>query len=201
MARATLTNVYSNSADAMAALLALHFPNGSILDVNYGLGVFYRNGQRQRVIGLDVLCNGDVIGDNRHLPFSDRSFDVGVLDPPYKRGDGVRYEKRYGRAPHTEQQVTRSYLDALPELLRVCRAGLIIKCQDGTDGHRFHARSATLIKSIECLTKMQPHDMAFVVRSGVPDVMAQGAQHFFMQRVSYFIVYRWRNCQYAPVRF
>lgn len=32
---------------------------------------------------------------------------------------------------------TSSYLVALPDLLRVCRGGLIIKGQDATDDHTF----------------------------------------------------------------
>jgi hypothetical protein len=198
--RAHYTNVYASSAECIRYLLELHFPEGSILDVTYGLGVFYKEVQR-RVTGFDLLSTGNIVGDNRQLPLRDQSFDIGVLDPPYKRGDGVRYEHRYGKAPHTEQQVTRSYYEALPELLRVCRQGLIIKVQDGTDGHRFYPRHIEVCNYLSELAKIRLHDVAIVVRNGVPDVMAQGVQHFFMQRMSYFLVFKWRDRSYRPVIF
>jgi hypothetical protein len=89
-------NAYDDSADAMEAILAVHFPEGSIIDVNFGLGVFYRNGGRDRVTGVDIRPTGDVIANNKDLPFDADSFDVAVCDPPYKRGDGQKYEHRYG---------------------------------------------------------------------------------------------------------
>ncbi len=139
---AQVGKVFDRSQDAMEAILGLHFPEGSIVDVNFGLGVFYRNGLRKRVTGVDIIQTGDVdvIADNKALPFASDSFDLAVCDPPYKRGDGKKYQSRYGVAPKTETQVTWSYHAAIEECLRVARSGLIIKVQDGTDGHKFHPR-------------------------------------------------------------
>lgn len=194
-------NVFGESASAMAAILDLHFPTGSILDVNYGLGAFYRKTDRP-VTGVDIRPPAEIQCDNRNLPFEADSFDVGVCDPPYKRGDGVKYEHRYGKAPKTETQVTWSYYETLTELLRVVRQGVIIKVQDGTDGHRFHARHLMVANWMKEKTGLEPHDIAVNARKNLAPTMAQGTPHFFQQGVSYFLIYRWKTKNpYRPIRF
>lgn len=194
-------NCFVTSADTIAAILSLHFPQGSILDVNYGLGAFYRKTNRA-VTGLDIRLPADILADNKALPFRSDSFAVGVVDPPYKRGDGRKYEQRYGVAPKTETQVTWSYFAALPELLRVCNQGLIIKAQDGTDGHKFHPRHLLIARWMLDHTGLEPHDIAMNVRMRLPGTMAQGQPHFFQQGVSYFLVYKWQSKQpFRPERF
>jgi hypothetical protein len=200
LTRPNPSNVFPESSSAIAEILNRHFPTGSILDVNYGLGVFYKNVASRRIVGVDLKPTGTVIADNKALPFQNASFDVGVVDPPYKRGDGKRYEHRYGLAPKTETKVTWSYYAALEELLRVVRHGLIIKCQDGTDGHRVHARHFTLMTWMKEKTGLEPHDIAINARFSLPSMMAQGRSHFFQQGVSYFLIYRWTGC-FKPVRF
>lgn len=207
------SSVCDQSSDAIAKILHLHFPTGSILDVNFGLGVFYRRTERE-VTGVDTcpppaMQRPEQVGyiyqiqcDNRNLPFEADSFDVGVCDPPYKRGDGVKYEARYGKAPKTETQVTWSYYDTLTELLRVVRHGVIIKVQDGTDGHRFHARHFMVMNWMKEKTGLEPHDIAHTSRKSLAPTMVQGTPHFFQQGVSYFLIYRWTaKNPYRPIRF
>lgn len=197
-----LASTYRDSATAMCAILDLHFPGGSIIDVNYGLGVFYRHCQDRDITGVDIRPTGDVQCDNRCLPFGDDEFEVGVCDPPYKRGDGQKYEHRYGKAPKTETQVTRSYYETITELLRVSESGIVVKLQDGTDGHRFHARLFHVMSWMKEQTGLEPHDICHVVREKLADTMVQGEPHFFKQGVSYFLVYKWRQKRpYKPVRF
>lgn len=209
-------NVFPDSSEAMATILDLHFPAGTILDVNYGLGVFYKRCDRD-VTGIDVRDASTIPGfkapttylqgDHAALPFAADSYDVGVCDPPYKRGAGnTRYTDRYGNAPNTEQKCTRLYLAAIPELLRVCRQGMVIKCQDGADGHAFYARHIQLADWIKEQTGLVPHDIAVVVRSGVPDSNTGkgrgGQRHYLQQALSYFLIYRWRQKNpFKPVRF
>lgn len=152
-------NVFPNSAAAMASILPMHFPTGTILDVNYGLGVFYSRVDRD-VTGVDVRPPAKIICDNAHLPFEADSFDVGVCDPPYKRGnDDSKYTDRYGDAPCTEQQATKLYYNAMPELLRVCRGGVIVKCQDASDGHTFYPRHIMLAEWMKEKTGLSVHDV------------------------------------------
>lgn len=200
-ARTQTGNVFRESASAIAAILGLHFPTGTIIDVNYGLGAFYRQTERA-VFGIDLRPTGDIIADNRRLPLADDSFDVGVCDPPYKRGDGLKYEARYGKAPKTETQVTWSYHATLAELLRVCRRGVIIKVQDGTDGHRFHPRHITIAEWMKAKTGLEPHDIAVNARRQLAPTMAQGVPHFFQNGLSFFLVYAWRSkAPWRPIRF
>lgn len=199
--RAQTVNIFDESASAMAAILDLHFPTGSILDVNFGLGAFYRKTERP-VTGVDIRPPAQLICDNRSLPFGPDSFSIGVCDPPYKRGDGKKYEHRYEKAPKTETQVTRSYFETLTELLRVAKDGVIIKAQDGTDGHRLHARQFMLCEWMKAKTGLEPHDISYIARKKLAPTMAQGVPHFFQNGVSYFLVYRWRaKNPFKPVRF
>jgi hypothetical protein len=195
-------NVFADSSTLMACLLDLHFPGATILDATYGHGVFYKKTKRA-VTGLDLRPTGQVVADNARLPFADDSFDLGVLDPPYKRGnDNNRYTNRYGTAPDTEQKVTRLYHRALPELLRVCRRGMVVKCQDATDGHRFYARHIQICDWVRSHTGLDVHDIAVVARHRVPNNNYRGRRRYFQQSVSYFLVWSWRSKHpFRPVRF
>ena len=195
-------NTFPQSADAMASILPMHFPTGTILDVNYGHGVFYQKVDRD-VTGVDVRPPAKIICDNAALPFADDSFDVGVCDPPYKRGNtNKRFESRYGVAPDTEPKVTKLYYAAMTELLRVCRQGMIVKCQDAADGHSFHARHITLCEWVKEKTGLRVHDIATVIRWGVPNANTQGARHFFQQSTSYFLIWKWKSKNpFRAVRF
>jgi len=196
-------NVFPDSATAMASILAMQFPEGTILDVNYGLGVFYKHVPNRDITGVDVRPPAKIICDNTSLPFAADSFDVGVIDPPYKRGNkNGRYENRYGVAPCTEQKATRLYFAALPELMRVCRNGIIIKCQDAADGHTFYARHAQIMEWMKEQTGLNVHDIAVCVRHGLPNSTTNGKRHFLQQAMSYFLIYRWRQKEpFKPVRF
>ena len=195
-------NVFSDSASAMASILAMHFPTGSIIDVNYGLGVFYKQCADRDITGVDVRPLAKIICCNSKLPFEADSYDIGVCDPPYKRGNGnTRYTDRYGKAPTTEQKCTRLYLAAMPELLRVCRRGMIVKCQDASDGHAFYPRHIQLAEWMKEQTGLSVHDFAVVVRHGVPNANTQGERHYFQQAVSFFLVWKWKTKQpWKPVR-
>jgi hypothetical protein len=197
-----MSSVFANSTDAMAAILSLHFPKGRIVDVNYGLGTFYRKCEDRDITGVDIRPTGDIQCDNRHLPFCDDEYEVGVCDPPFKRGDGVKYETRYGVAPKTETQVTWSYYETISELLRISSRGVVIKMQDGTDGHRFHSRLFHIAAWMKSTTTLDPHDICHISRKRLVNTMVNGEPHFFKQGVSYFLIYRWRQkAPYKPSRF
>ena len=195
-------NVHWNSADAMQTILGLYFPQGKILDVNHSLGVFYRKVTRE-VVGVDIRPMTTIQADNRALPFASDSFSVGVCDPPYRRGNGdTKYAERYGKAPYTAKRVSQQYYDLLPELLRVSTDGIVIKAQDETDGHRFYHRMNYLVEFVKERTGLEPHDITYLVKSGVMDNNVKGRQrHFTANCVSYFLVYRWsQKYPFKPVR-
>ena len=196
-------NVHKDSAEAMRTILGLHFPDGKILDVNHSLGVFYKKVNRD-VVGIDIRPVTSIIADNRALPFASDSFAVGVADPPYRRGNGdTKYTERYGKAPYTAKRVSQQYYDLIPELLRVSTDGMIIKAQDETDGHRFYHRLFSLVAHIKEITGLEPHDVSYLVKSGVMDNNVEGRErHFMANCVSYFLVYRWsQKFPFKSVRF
>ena len=196
-------NLFWDSSDAIAAILKLHFPAGSILDVNYGRGVFYRKVDRD-VLGMDLKKpTGDLIGDAGLVPFNDDSFDVGICDPPYTRGKhDPKYIDQYGEGPSTFKKCTDLYFSLLPELVRVARAGIVIKSQDSTDGHRFYSRQFILMNFMKELTGLDVHDAGYLIKKGVADNLVRGRRHFFAQGMSFFLVYRWRQKNpFKPVRF
>lgn len=199
-------NAHQNSADAIEDILSIHFPVGSILDVNYSMGTFYKNVSRD-VIGIDIRPVANILADNKNVPFSNDSFDLGVCDPPYKRGNGeTKYSNRYGAAPCTARKSSKQYFDLLPELIRVSRDGIIIKGQDETDGHRFYSRMFEIMNFMKELTGMEPHDVSYVIRSGVVDnnigAGKNGSRHFMANCVSFFLVYKWKSkYPFKPVRF
>jgi hypothetical protein len=198
-------NVHYESSDSMKTILGLHFPKGKILDVNHSLGVFYKKVERE-VVGIDIRPISHILADNRALPFSDDSFTVGVCDPPYKRGPrDRRYSHRFGEAPYTTKRVTNQYLELLPELLRVSTDGIIIKAQDDTDGHKFNCRSFVLMSFMKELTGLAPHDVSYMVRTGVPENninSLNNKRHFLANCVSYFLIYKWSSKNpFRPLRF
>jgi len=198
-----INGAHKNSSDCIKAILDLHFPYGHIIDVNYGLGVFYKLVPNRTVTGIDLKGTGDIVADNKHLPFQTDTFDVGVCDPPYRRGSGnKRYENRYGKAPCTEARVNASYVELLPELIGVSRDGIIIKCQDTPDGHKFLARHIAIIGMVRALTGLDVHDIAITSRFGGPNNITNGTQRFFQQSFSYYLIWKWTaKYPFKPLRF
>jgi hypothetical protein len=90
----------------------------------------------------------------------------------------------------------------MSELLRVCRAGMIVKCQDGSDGHRYYPRHVQLCEWMKQQTGLDPHDSAVVVRCGGNGAHRQGTPHYMQQTLSYFLIWKWKTKKpYRPVRF
>lgn len=198
-------NIHNDSAESMKTILSLHFPEGRILDVNHSLGVFYKKVERD-VTGIDLRPVAHIVADNRALPFPDNSFALGVCDPPYKRGPGdKKYIERFGIPPYTTKRVTQQYYDLLPELLRVATDGIIIKAQDDTDGHRFNFRLSQLVNFMKEKTGLDPHDISYIVRPGVPENninSLNNERHFLANCVSYFLIYKWKSKDpFRPFRF
>jgi len=197
-----IPNLYPKSDLAMAAILALHFPGQSVLDVTYGQGTFYRQ-HSGPVIGCDLRPCATVRADWRALPFAARSFDIVVADPPYKRGPtDTRYRERYGRAPYTAQRTVAQYAALLSEALRCARGGLILKVQDTTDGHIFYSSHMLVAETVRSATGLRPHDIAYIGRPRGSQPIGHGVQHFMANRVSIFLIFKWvPGTKYRPYRY
>lgn len=114
---------------------------GTVLDVTYGEGVFWRQWQPEQMIAsdLDSLKARDLVADFRHLPFGDGSFDTVVYDPPYKlNGTPSAPDARYGVHLPTRWQDRMELLrQGLTEVLRVARRYALVKVADQVcSGHK-----------------------------------------------------------------
>src|SRR5260370_29994916 len=67
-----------------------------ILDATVNAGRFWE-GLEWNVIGMDIdpKFRPEVVGDNRRMPFKDRSFDVVVYDPPHIPNQGKDRQKDF----------------------------------------------------------------------------------------------------------
>lgn len=119
-------------ADVAALYLSEH---DSVLDVTYGLGLFWTKWQPKLLQKSDIFPRqADVRGwDFRSLPVSDSSYDVVVFDPPYKLNGTPSSEadERYGvDVPTTPADRLKLMRDGLQECCRVARRLTLVKCQD-----------------------------------------------------------------------
>ena len=133
-----------NNAELMADCHALGYlrDDDSVLDATYGLGRFWTIYRPTRLIASDLYAGGEdgiARWDFRHIPVAPRTFDVVVLDPPYKlngtsTGKGpAASDVDYGvgaSAPATWQERHALIRDGITECARVARRVLMVKCQD-----------------------------------------------------------------------
>jgi len=120
----------------IADVARLGYLDGSVLDVTYGLGTFWREWQPTNLVGTDLDpaksprgCSADV----RFLPFVAGSFDAVVFDPPYKLNGTptATLDGRYGvDVPATWQERHELIRSGITECLRVTRRYLLVKCMD-----------------------------------------------------------------------
>lgn len=109
------------------------------LDPTYGLGTFWNRWRPLRLVGTDIdpLKNVFEPGhsvDFTKLPFSNRSFDCIVFDPPYKLNGRSQEttDEKYGVHVYASWQQRMDLIRrGLNECARVLGDGyLLLKCQD-----------------------------------------------------------------------
>ena len=110
-------------------------PDWRTWDVTYGRGAFWKDWEPDALITTDV--NGPFEEDRvdfTALPAGDDSWDVVVLDPPYRLNgtpDLGEFDERYGIEQYSDWRA-RMWLmeDGLRECLRVAKHRVLFKCQD-----------------------------------------------------------------------
>jgi hypothetical protein len=195
-------------------VLQLHVPKGSkVADVTWGRGVFWKKVPKDiyEVLGTDISMGVDC----RNLPYSDKSLDCVVLDPPYmegfyrkknshkagsgthsglsqaySNGDEVNSDTENTGTKKWHAAVTDMYFKASIEAYRVLRKKgvLIIKCQDEVSAGK---QWFTHIEIVNELEKMgfYSKDLFVVVRTNKPAVSRLIKQVHARKNHSYFLVF------------
>lgn len=139
-----LTSVIrGDNADLMAAVAPLYL-TGSVLDVTYGRGMWWRRYQPDPFLGHDLAADGV---DFRALPHEASSWDTVCFDPPYIPQGGtsatdvksVRFRASYGLGESINQRdLDQLVSDGLAECARVARRWLLVKCMDYVNAKEMH---------------------------------------------------------------
>jgi hypothetical protein len=135
------------NADLISEVCRLYAPDGSrILDMTYGQGRFWKkvNLNRYRFLSMDIEPIAQIQADIRKPPFTDASFDIAVLDPPYVHNSGVRNPHsyastttRYNGSATTARMYNADILELYREAMCACfpilnpdGGQLWVKCKD-----------------------------------------------------------------------
>lgn len=171
-----------------------------ILDATVNAGRFWE-GSCRAIVGLDVdiAHRPTVVGDNRRMPFGDKSFDVVVYDPPHisNQGDDVSkdFTTRFGLVLRSSAcsgyNFSHLYPPFVREAYRVLKSEGILfsKIADYVHGHRFQWAHIALIESAtkigftacDCIVKLR--------KGPIIDPKWKNAHHA-RRRHCYWIVFR-----------
>ena len=189
-------NVFNDGAVLVKSILTTHFTGASkLLDSTSSVSAMHKAHGRFVVRGdIRPEVKPHYIGTFDALPFADNSFQVGFLDPPFKRGVRARedyYVLRYGIAPNNENACTKSYYKGMDELVRVCSCGMVVKFMDASDGHTFHDRRYSLCNYMLSVHGLKLHDVAVLVADSRLPQTSTGVRRFLGQSCSYFLVWCW----------
>lgn len=156
--------VHGSNADLITALAPLYL-TGSVLDVTYGRGMWWRRYRPERLVAHDLELDGV---DFRDLPHPAGSFDTVCFDPPYVprhgKGDATMprdqdFRARFGLAePRTELQMRQLINDGLTECARVSGRWLLVKCTDYCNGRQFHLGHVRVLEHAATLG-LRCHDL------------------------------------------
>ena len=133
---------WRNNADLIADVARLGYLDGTVLDVTYGEGAFWRVYSPPGLITNDLhKANPNELHDDyRALSFEDNAVDAVVFDPPYKLNGTPAMgamDDRYGTGRRTTRaEVLDDIVAGALEGLRVTRRYLLVKCQDQVEGGR-----------------------------------------------------------------
>lgn len=140
------------NADLIAKFAPLYL-TGSVVDVTYGKGAWWRRHRPARLVAHDIKLDGV---DFRALPEADKSADSVCYDPPQvpRHGNGyrptpreVRYREAYGlEVSRTHRELLALHAAGLAECERVARRWVLVKCCDFTNARNLHLVHVTMIQ-------------------------------------------------------
>lgn len=124
---------WKDNGAMIADVAQLGYITGTVLDVTYGNGTFWKYWSPPVLITHDLAIDGV---DFRKLPEGDASVDCVVLDPPYKLNGTPalgEFDERYGVNVRMAWQNRHAMImSGIREAERVLRekGHLLLKCQD-----------------------------------------------------------------------
>lgn len=159
---------------ALIASIAPLYLTGSVLDVTYGRGMWWRRFTPEPFLGHD-LADGI---DFRDLPHEEGSWDTVCFDPPYiptraaQTASPVlegRFRPSFGlEQTRTKAQLDKLIADGLAECGRVARRWVLAKCCDYAENRStFVLGHVKVIESGEALG-LRVHDLIVHVAGGGP---------------------------------
>lgn len=133
------------NADLMAAV-APYYLTGSVCDVTYGVGGWWRVFRPENLVGHDIdPTKGDGV-DFTALPEPDDTYDAVCFDPPYIPQGGYEtstahtFADRFGLTSRSRDALWALIGAGLAECRRVAGPGgfVLVKCMDFVNGGAFH---------------------------------------------------------------
>lgn len=187
--------VFGDNAALIASVAPIYL-TGSVLDVTYGRGMWWRRFTPATFEKHDLALDGV---DFRALPEASGSWDTVCFDPPYVPRQGVApptrledaaYRERYGLAVSRGRGELEALISSgLAECARVARRWVLAKCCDYVNGKQFQLGHVFVIREGEQLG-LRVHDLIVHAAGSGPG----GSQITTVKRArrahSYLVVFR-----------
>jgi len=140
------------NARLMEDCQALGYLPGTILDLTYGKGAFWKTLPDLDVLGNDLdTSKGAIHFDFRAMPMPDSTFETVVFDPPYRAG-GTPTTAAFDDAYGLDRVMSPSYVEGLiregaAEAVRLARSFVLVKLQDHVSSGRLQPLSSWAIEA------------------------------------------------------
>lgn len=147
--------ITGTNADLIAAVAPLYL-TGSVCDVTYGLGGWWRRYRPTELVAHDLdPARGDGV-DFAALPELDDTYDAVCFDPPYIPQGGYDtstqrdFADRFGLTSRSRSALWSLIDSGLAECARVSRRWVLTKCADFVSGGSFHLGHLRVIELASC---------------------------------------------------
>jgi SAM-dependent methyltransferase len=204
-----LPSVWSGTDAELLERMLEFYPHRTpkrILDATINKGRFWR-GSGRPVTGLDIdpAHKPDYVGDNREMPFEEKTFDVVVYDPPHIPNQGKDKSKdfntRFGLVLKSSVQQGFNFSHLYPpfvkEAYRVLEPDGVMFCKiaDYVHGHRFQWAHIALIEAAVDVG-FTPCDCIVKLRKGpIIDPRWKKAHHARRQHCYWIIFRKSQKCE------
>jgi hypothetical protein len=210
-------SAYQGTNDAVfPSVLSLYVqPGGTVADITYGKGVFWKEVPKERYKLLATDLKSGV--DSRNLPYESNSLDCVVFDPPYLHTPGgtahvnhQNYENYYannveanGNGKKYHEAVLDLYFKTALEAKRVLKPEgiFIVKCGDEVCANQQRLTHVELINEFAA-NGFVVEDLFVLLRNNRPGVSRILRQVHARKNHSYFLVFRKSKARrmVAPVK-